>query len=291
MTAPARPILRYHGGKARLGAWIVGHFPAHRTYIEPYGGAASVLLQKERAYAEIYNDLDGEVVNVFRVMRDPVKAEVLTTLLRLTPFAREEFEAAYQPGEEATDIERARCTIVKSFMGFGSASIHDLRPRGMRTAASTWRPPTGFRNNSDRSGTTPAQDWRNYPDHLAFFCQRLQGVVIENRRAIEVIMQHQRPDALIYCDPPYLHETRSGFRWPSDRQYTHEMTEGDHRDLAAVLRASPAKVIVSGYQSELYDELYHDWLKVQKSTHSERAKERVETLWINWAADEQLRLV
>lgn len=291
MSAPARPILRYHGGKFRLAEWVVGHFPAHRTYIEPYGGAASVLLQKERSYAEVYNDLDAEVVNVFRVMRDPDQAEVLGHLLRLTPFARDEFEKAYQPSEDASAIERARCTIVKSFMGFGSASIHDLRPRGMRTAASSWRPPTGFRNNSSRSGTTPAHDWRHYPDHLASFCSRLQGVVIENRRAIEVIMQHQGPDALVYVDPPYLPEVRTGFRWPSDRQYTHEMDEGDHRDLAAVLRASPAKVIVSGYQCELYDELYKGWLKVTKSTHSERAKERVETLWINWAADEQLRLV
>ncbi len=287
----ARPALRYHGGKFRLAEWVLAHFPSHRTYIEPYGGAASVLLQKERAYAEIYNDLDTEVVNVFRVMRDPVKAEVLATLLRLTPFAREEFEAAYLPGEAATDIERARCTIVKSFMGFGSMSIHDRRPRGMRTAASSWRPPTGFRNNSSRSGTTPAHDWRHYPDHLAFFCQRLQGVVIENRAALEVIQQHQSPDALIYLDPPYPLEARSGVRWPSDRQYTHEMEDGDHRELAAVLRASPAKVIISGYQCPLYDELYPDWLKVEKSTHSERARERVETLWINWAADEQLRLV
>jgi DNA adenine methylase len=93
----ARPVLRAHGGKWRIAPWILGHLPAHRIYVEPYGGGASVLLRKERSYAEIYNDLDGEIVNFFRVLRDPEQAGRLLELLELTPFAREEFELSYQP--------------------------------------------------------------------------------------------------------------------------------------------------------------------------------------------------
>lgn len=287
---PARPVLRYHGGKWRLAPWVISHFPAHRIYVEPFGGAASVLIRKARTYAEVYNDLDGEVVNVFRVLRDPESAQRLFELLQCTPFARDEFEAAYHP-ESDDPLERARCTLIKSFMGFGSAAIHDHRPRGMRTRAAQWRAPTGFRSNAHRSGTTPAHDWRHYADLVPVFCDRLQGVVIENRDAIEVIEQHARDDALLYVDPPYPHDARSSLRWPSDRQYTHEMDDDDHRALAEVLRSTDAMVVISGYAGELYDEeLYPDWQRLERGVRSERAKKRTEVLWINRAA-EQLRLL
>jgi DNA adenine methylase len=250
-----------------------------------------VLIQKSRSYAEIYNDMDQEVVNVFRVMRDPYEARVLVDLLRLTPFARDEYEAAYHPPDDVEPVERARLTIIKSFMGFGSAAIHDHRPRGMRTRAAQWRAPTGFRSNAHRSGTTPAHDWDHYPDQLQAFCTRLQGVVIENRPALEVIEQHAREDAVIYCDPPYPHSARSGLRWPSDRQYSHEMADDDHRALAEVLRATDAKVIISGYPCGLYDEeLYPDWHREMRGAQADSAKARTEVLWINRAA-EQLRLL
>lgn len=291
MTAPTRPVLRYHGGKWRMAPWILSHFPAHRVYLEPFGGAASVLMRKSRSYAEIYNDLDSEVVNVFEVMRCPALAGRLLELLRLTPFARDEFEAAYHVQDEADPVERARLTLVKSFMGFGSAAIHDHRPRGMRTRAAQWRAPTGFRGTSKRSGTTPAHDWSHYPMQLVHFCERLQGVVIENRPALELIDQHAGPDALIYVDPPYVHDSRSGLRWPSDRQYTHEMDDDQHRELAEVLRASDSMVVISGYASPLYDyELYPDWRRLERVTTSEKSKKRTEVLWINQSAD-QLRFL
>ena len=133
---PGRPVLRYHspGGKWKLAPWVIQHFPAHRVYVEPFGGAASVLIRKGPAYAEIYNDVDGEVVNVFRVLRDRESAEQLREAVALTPFARDEFDAAYGEADECA-IERARRTILKSFMGFGSGSIHDSRSQGMRTRA------------------------------------------------------------------------------------------------------------------------------------------------------------
>src|SRR5438552_19126344 len=117
--APRRPVLRYHGGKYRLGPWIAARLPEHRIYVEPYGGAASVLMRKPRSYGEIFNDTNGRVVSLFRVLRDPGQAAELERLLRLTPFSREEFEA----GLEITDdpIEDARRLIARSFMGFGTA--------------------------------------------------------------------------------------------------------------------------------------------------------------------------
>ncbi|TJV23013.1 MAG: DNA adenine methylase, partial [Mesorhizobium sp.] len=148
MNAPTRPVLRWHGGKWLLAPWIIEHFPAHRIYVEPFGGAASVLLRKPRAYAEVYNDLDGDVVNLFRVLQDPLGGGELMRRLELTPFARAEFEL----GWDATDdqVERARRLIIRAFMGFGSNAHSDMG-RGHKT--------TGFRANSSRSGTTPAHDW------------------------------------------------------------------------------------------------------------------------------------
>jgi DNA adenine methylase len=93
---PARPVLRYHGGKFRLAPWLTSFFPPHRVYVEPFGGGASVLLHKNRAHSEIYNDISDEIVNVFRVLRDPVMAARLSRLVRLTPFSRVEFLESYQ---------------------------------------------------------------------------------------------------------------------------------------------------------------------------------------------------
>lgn len=281
MTAPTRPVLRYHGGKWRLAHWILTFFPAHRVYVEPFGGAASVLLRKPRCYAEIYNDLDDEVVNVFRVLRDPASAVRLRDLLTLTPYSRADFEAAYLYADD--DVERARRSIVKAFMGFGSGSIHDPREHGMRTRASTWKPPTGYRANSDRSGTTPAYDWSHYPEQIAAFCERMQGVVIENRRATAVLSTHDKTDALHYVDPPYVRSTRSLLkRRGTTGAYKHEMTDDDHRELSTVLHGLRGMVVLSGYPCELYDrELYADWERHERKHLADGARTRTEVVWLN----------
>ncbi len=162
-----RTLLRYHGGKWMLAPWIISHFPDHRIYVEPFGGGWSVLLRKPRSYAEVYNDLDGEIVNVFKMVRE--KGNELADLLYLTPYAREEYGVLKVNDDP---MERARKTIIRSFMGFSSTSIHRN---------------TGFRSDSNRSGTTPAHDWKNYPESLVHTIDRLRGVVIENRDAKVVI--------------------------------------------------------------------------------------------------------
>lgn len=194
---PTRPALRYHGGKWMLAPWIISHFPDHRVYVEPFGGAASTLIRKERSYAEVYNDLDGEIVSFFRVLQDPDSAARLIELLQVTPFARNEFDLAYDPTE--CPIEEARRLTIRSFMGFGSDGHNDARK-------------TGFRSNSNRSGSTPAADWCNYPKSLNLIVNRFMGVTIENRNAVQVMLKHDSPGALHYVDPPYIQSTRSKAR-------------------------------------------------------------------------------
>lgn len=261
MSDTTRPVLRWHGGKWRLAPWIISHFPKHRVYVEPYGGAASVLLRKERSYAEVYNDLDGDVVNLFQVLRNADTASDLKTALDLTPFSRYELSQAYD--FDAEGVERARQLVVRSFMGFGSDS-HNPRNR------------QSFRADSNRSGTTPAHDWANYTKALPATVDRFKGVVIEQRPAVDVMARHDGLDTLHYVDPPYAHETRS-----SDKRYVHEMTNADHAGLLEVLQALQGMVVLSGYPHPMYDDALTGWHRVERKAHADGARQRTEVLWIN----------
>lgn len=275
---PTRPALRWHGGKWRSSAWIIRHFPPHRIYVEPFGGAASVLLRKPRSYAEVYNDLDADVVNLFRVLRSSAAAD-LVAALRLTPFARDEFDLSYEVSPEP--VEEARRLVVRSFMGFGSNGYN--RERGA---------PTGFRANSNRAGTTPAQDWANYPDALALIIERLRGVVVENRDAVACMKQHDGPETLHYVDPPYLPETRSlrgkkaGAGYVA---YRHELTTEDHARLLEDLQGLEGSVVLSGYPSALYDNALPGWTRSETPAHADGARDRTEVLWLNPRAAARLR--
>lgn len=282
-TKPTRPVLRWHGGKWMLADKIIEHFPEHRVYTEAFGGAASVLLRKNRSYAEVYNDLDEEVVNLFRILRDRRQGPALKRALALTPFSRVEFKRAYT--RTRSPLEAARRLVLRSFMGFGSNASNMMECRsGFRK--STDRKindslKTGFRAVSNMSGTTPAHDWANYPEALDGIIQRFRAVVIECRPAIEVLKQNDRKQALHYVDPPYLHATR---KKRQHRNYTHEMTNEDHRELAEVLKGLKGMVVLSGYPSELYDGLYKGWKTISIKALADGAKERTEVLWFNQAA-------
>jgi DNA adenine methylase len=262
---PNRPALRWHGGKWLLAPWIISHFPPHSVYVEPFGGAMSVLIRKPRSYAEIYNDLDADAVNLFQVLRSD-GASALIEQLRLTPFARDEFDEAYQPAVDP--VERARRLIIRSFMGFGSNGHSRV---------------TGFRANSNRSGTTPAHDWVNYPDALARIVDRLSGVTIENRDALACMRQHDGPETLHYVDPPYIMASRSD----AGADYAHEMTDDDHIALLAGLRDLSGMVVLSGYPHPLYDDALGDWRRETRASLADGARKRVEVLWMNEAAANQ----
>ena len=261
---PPRPVLRWHGGKWLLAPWILSHFPTHQVYVEPFGGAASVLMRKERSYAEIYNDLDQSVVGLFRVLRSERAGELIEAL-RLTPFARTEFAEAYQEADDA--VESARRLIIRSFMGFGSNGHNKL---------------TGFRANSNRSGTTPSHDWVNYPDSLAAVVERLKGVTIENKDAMAVMAQHDGVRTLHYVDPPYVFSTRSD----ASADYAHELTDERHVELLEFLRDLSGMVILSGYPGAIYDDALSDWHRVERNALADGARPRTEVLWINPAAAE-----
>ncbi len=270
-AAPFRPPLRYMGGKWRLAPWIIRHMPPHRTYVEPFGGAAGVLLRKPRAYAEVYNDLDGEVVSLFRVLRDPAQAGELARRVALTPFARDEFEDTYRIAD--CPIEAARLLVARSFMGFGSTAVA-LRRR------------TGFRADSNRSGKHPARDWLGMPPALLAITERLAGVVIENRPALGIMQRFDGPQTLIYVDPPYLHDTRSKKRIHGalEHAYKHEMSEADHAELLAWLAGSSSMVMLSGYPSDLYTAALPGWRRIDIEALADGARKRTESLWINPAA-------
>ena len=283
MSSPTRPVLRYHGGKFRIADWIVSFFPGHGCYLEPFGGGASVLMRKDRVGTEIYNDLDGDVVNLFRVLRDHGTAAELWHRLRFTPFARAEFDAAYS---DPTDpVDQAHKLIMRSFMGHGSDSA-------------TRRTRPGFRTKRSRSGTegggftrSPACEFAAYPDAIHGFHERLAGVVIENRHAIDLIHQFDSPTTLIYADPPYVLSSRTLMRGSSNSShgYRHEMSDDEHRALVECLRNCRSMVVLSGYASDLYDrELYPDWQRFERKAVAEAGKARTEVVWLNHACSTAL---
>ncbi len=270
-VALSRPLLRWHGGKWMLAPWIISHFGPHRIYVEPFGGAASVLLRKPRSYAEVYNDLDEGVVNLMALLRNGY-GENLANKLRMTPFSRAEFELAYQATDDI--FESARRLIVRSFMGFGSDG-HNPNVR------------TGFRAASNRSGTTPAHDWANYPDALTAIAERMSGIVVEKRPAVEVMAQHDSSQTLHYVDPPYLPETRSNKSRKSGERYhayQHELTTDDHHELLTFLRSLQGQVVLSGYPAQLYDDALSGWHRIERRALADGAAARIEVLWLNPAA-------
>jgi DNA adenine methylase len=269
MNAITRPPVRWHGGKFLMSRNIIPFLPAHRLYTEAFGGGAGVLLHKERSHAEVYNDLDDDIVGLFRVLQDPAQASRLVDLLRLTPFARREFEIAYDWSDEP--VERARRLVIRSFMGFGS-NAHSATQRGHQS--------TGFRSNSNRSGTTPAQDWQNLPNAYGAIIDRMRGVVIEHRDALIVLSRHDGPQTLHYVDPPYVHDTRSMFKGGKSA-YKHEMDADAHVKLLGTLRGLTGMVVLSGYAHPLYDEALHDWRREEFAAFADGARVRTEVLWIN----------
>lgn len=267
------PLLRYHGGKYRLSKWLYNFFPKHTTYVEPFGGAASVLLRKERSHGEVYNDLDQDIFNLFQVLRNKEDAERLTELCYLTPYSRDEFKLAY----ECTDdpIERARRTIVRSAMGFGSGAASGHL--------------TGFRCEASRKYSTSAHCWQKYPPILHYIHERLQGVNIENRPAIDCMMKHDSDETLHYPDPPYLPGTRK--LNSSGSVYRHEMSERDHEQLLITLKSLKGSVVLSGYQSDLYSDHLSGWKLETKQSRISAGRGtglRTECVWLNPVCVEKL---
>lgn len=274
MAAVTRPALRYHGGKFKLAPWIISFFPEHDVYVEPFGGAASVLLQKRPAKSEVYNDIADEIVNVFRVLRDPAQAARLARLVELTPFARSEFDLSYEPSDDP--VEQARRTVIRSFMGHGSGAVYSKHATGFRT---------GIRGSRTASA---ASDLLTWPDAVQAFVDRLRGVSIESRDALYLMARCDGPGALFYVDPPYPHSTRGNARGVRQK-YAQELTDADHRRLASVLHDLDGMVVLSGYPCDLYDvELFSGWARSERQALADGGRKRTEVVWLNPACSAAL---
>lgn len=267
MTAP---VLKYPGSKWRLADWVISHFPQgykKMTYLDPYFGSGAVFFRKPRSSIETINDVNGSVINLFRVIRE--NPEELCRLIRFTPWSRFEYKQSYQVTDNP--IEDARRFLVRSWMaiGFKSSDI------------------TGWRNNI--KGINGNLNKWNYglPEDILHCANRLLTdgkniVQIENKPALEVIQRHNSANVLIYADPPYPLSTRSG------RIYAHEMTDQDHIELLEALDKHPGPVLLSGYACELYDERLKHWDRKTTRAIAEGGREREEVLWINPVAAEKL---
>lgn len=266
-----KPPVPYFGSKARIAEQIVALLPVHGHYVEPYCGGLSVLLAKSPSAMETVNDLDGDLVAFWRTLRD--RPEDLARAVDLTPHSRAELTAAWEPTTD--EVERARRVWVRLTQGRG----------GMRR--------TGWRHYVDPAGSGMGMPGylEAYRDRLLPAAERLRRVSLECLPALTVIGKYgSARDVLLFVDPPYLGSTRTD----SNSRYGVEMrSEGEHRELAAALADCRAAVVLSGYHSALYAELYAGWHRVELAAVAGNAastRERVEVLWSNRELGAQGRL-
>ena len=273
-----RIVFGWYGGKFSHLEWLLPLLPKCHHYCEPFAGSAAVLINREPSPVETYNDIDGDVVNFFRVLRD--RPEELIRSISLTPFSREEYYyAIYDTTSDINEIERARRFYI--------------RARQTRTGLAQTATLGRWANckNTSRAGMSGVVSrWLGGIDMLDEIVKRLIRVQIENRPAIDVIHLYDNKDTLFYCDPPYLHVTRG-----DSKAYGFEMNENQHREFAEVVNKCKGKVAVSGYDHPLTDELYKPkrWFKTygaNKTIHSTKGK-RQEVLWTNYDPNKQTRLI
>ena len=261
---PSVPALRYFGGKWRLAPWVIGNLPSHRVYVEPFGGAASVLLRKPPSHIEVMNDRNSLVVTFFRVVRE--RGDELMRALEYTPVAVDEYDACREIAGD--DVERARRFFVRSWGGFGGCSGHTYDGR-LRA--------TGWRRSSERN---IAAHFVRAVESLRCVRERLRNVVIENLDWRDIIDTYDGDDTCFYVDPPYVHESR-GRTAPSDGYGDLEMSDAEHRALCRRLSSVRGDVVLSGYPNAIYDsELTSPWERVKVSAKGQAAGSRTEVLWI-----------
>ena len=265
---PSRRIaFGWYGGKFSHLTWLLPLLPEVHHYCEPFGGSGAVLLNRPPSPVETYNDLDGEVVNFFRVLRE--NRDELVGMIALTPFSREEFFIAVN-GEDPTipPVERARRFYVRARQS----------RTGLAQTASLGRW-ANCKMTSRRGMSGVISRWFGGVESLPQIAERLMRVQIENRPADDVIRLYDSEDTLFYCDPPYPHESRT-----DRRAYAHEMSNLEHERLAELLNSVHGRVAVSGYRCELLDRLYAGWkvhVAPAKMAHSTKQL-RQEVLYTNF---------
>jgi DNA adenine methylase len=264
----------WYGGKFSHLDWLLPLLPKCHHYCEPFAGSGAVILNRDPSPVETYNDIDGDVVTFFRMLRD--HHEELIRSISLTPFSREEYNLAINgPEKDINDVERARRFYIRA---------RQTRTGLAQTASlGRW---ANCKNTSRAGMSGVVSRWLGGVEALDEIAQRLLRVQIENRPAIDVIRLYDSPDTLFYCDPPYLHATRG-----DSKAYSFEMDENQHRELARALEQCRAKVAVSGYDHPVMKELFPSsrWMKTiatEKTNHATKGI-RQEVLWTNYQASPQ----
>ncbi len=262
-----KAILKYPGSKWSIAKWIIDFFPPHHSYLEPFFGSGAVLFNKQRSHIETVNDLDGNVVNLFEwIKRDP---ERLAHEIYYTPYARQVYDDAFS-AEPEDSFERAVNFYIRLNMG------HGFRTNGEKV---------GWKNDiQGRERAYASQDWCKYPQKIPQAAERLRGVQIECRPAVELIERFNYPNVLIYNDPPYMLSTRHG------KQYRYELDDKRQNDLLDVLLAHKGPVILSGYDNVLYNDRLKGWHKEYTTCYSQVCSKKRETLWMNFEPVQQMRL-
>lgn len=259
-------ILQYPGSKWSMYDWINGHMPsthAFPTYVDLFFGSGGEFFNKPRHPLETINDLDGNVVNLFKVIRDD--PEKLAHVMEWTPYSREEYYRSYDDAD--TDIEKARRFLVRTWQAIGAKTSD-------RTG---WKSVIQFDKAPNK---TFAKAWMEVPDKIMAVTERLKGVQIEQQPAVQILERYKHEDVLIYADPPYLLSTRS------KRLYKHEMKDSDHIELLEALKEHPGPVLLSGYDHPLYNDMLHNWRREELSAYADSKRPRTEVLWLNQVAAE-----
>lgn len=256
-TIATRTVLKYPGAKWRIAEWIIEHMPAHKSYLEPYFGSGAVFFRKPASRIETINDIDEDVVNLFRCIRED--AGRLARLVACTPYSRQEYYSAFTT-ETDDPYECARHFLLQCWQG-----------HGFRTYCRS-----GWKNDiAGREYAYAVRYWNQLPEWIMQTVERLKEAQIECMPAIELIRRFNRPNVLIYADPPYLLSTRK-----MKKQYAYEMNEADHVELLETLLKHTGPILLSGYDNDLYNYYLEGWDKHQIETRAEKGLPRVETLWV-----------
>ena len=254
-----KAVIKYPGSKWAIADWIISFFPEHHSYLEPFAGSAAVLMHKPRSNIETINDLDGNVVNLFEwIKKDP---ERLAKEIYYTPYARQVYEEAFDRIPR-NSLHRAVNFYIRCQMG------HGFRTSGKKV---------GWKNDvQGRERAYAAKDWTDLPQQIMHTAERFRGVQIECRPAVEVIRRFNHKNVLIYVDPPYILQTRYG------KQYRCEMDDKDHNDLLDVLTSHKGPALISGYESDLYNDRLAGWHKEETTCYSQSGGKRKEIIWMNF---------
>lgn len=267
----------YMGGKISHLNWLLPLLPHTKTYVEPYGGCMAAMLNKPKSPIEVYNDLNSEVYNLFRVIREEL--EELSRLLNYTVYSREDFTVAAKGVEGVNNVEKARLFFVKLLQSRLCNPTNKLTSGRWNFSTTSKCGRWGARNNMPQG----VSRFISKVDMLPEIAKRIRQIQIENYPALRVLELYDSPETLFFCDPPYPHESRT-----KHNIYKYEMSEKDHRELAARLNGVKGMVAVSGYDCDLMNELYGGW-----RVHKEKVKQvnyngpstRQEVLWTNYDID------